>query len=115
MIEFSASDIENIERLVKEKYETWDWNFGFSPNYNFKKAIKIPAGFIELHLDVHKGYIENVKIFGDFFASSSINELENLLIGKKHELEEIVVLLESIDLTSYFGKVDASEIITLFK
>jgi len=38
-----------------------------------------------------------------------------LLIGKKHELEEIVVLLESIDLTSYFGKVDASEIITLFK
>lgn len=115
MIEFSASDIENIERLVKEKYETWDWNFGFSPNYNFKKAIKIPAGFIELHLDVHKGYIENVKIFGDFFASSSINELENLLIGKKHELEEILVLLESIDLTSYFGKVDASEIITLFK
>ncbi len=112
---FSPVDIENIEKLIKEKYETWDWNFGFSPNYNFKKAIKIPAGFIELHLDVHKGYIERAKIFGDFFASKSIHEIENLLVGKKHELEEIDLLLRSVDLTAYFGQVDASEILTLFK
>ncbi len=112
---FSPEDIENIEKLIKEKYETWDWNFGFSPNYNFKKAIKIPAGFIELHLDVHKGYIERAKIFGDFFASKSIHEIENLLVGKKHELEEIDLLLRSVDLTAYFGQVDASEILTLFK
>ncbi|WP_293904083.1 lipoate--protein ligase [Sphingobacterium sp. UBA5670] len=112
---FSPVDIENIEKLIKEKYETWDWNFGFSPNYNFKKAIKIPAGFIELHLDVHKGYIERAKIFGDFFASKSIHEIESLLVGKKHELEEIDLLLRSVDLTAYFGQVDASEILTLFK
>ncbi len=112
---FSPVDIENIEKLIKEKYETWDWNFGFSPNYNFKKAIKIPAGFIELHLDVHKGYIERAKIFGDFFASKSIHEIESLLVGKKHELEEIDLLLQSVDLTAYFGQVDASEILTLFK
>jgi len=112
---FSPVDIENIEKLIKEKYEKWDWNFGFSPNYNFKKAIKIPAGFIELHLDVHKGYIERAKIFGDFFASKSIHEIESLLVGKKHELEEIDLLLRSVDLTAYFGQVDASEILTLFK
>lgn len=62
-------DIQAIEKLAKEKYEIWDWNFGFSPNYNFKKAIKIPAGFIEIHLDVEKGIIKKAKIFGDFFAS----------------------------------------------
>ncbi len=112
---FSPVDIENIEKLIKEKYETWDWNFGFSPNYNFKKAIKIPAGFIELHLDVHKGYIERAKIFGDFFASKSIHEIESLLVGKKHELAEVDLLLQSVDLTAYFGQVDASEILTLFK
>ncbi len=112
---FSPVDIENIEKLIKEKYEKWDWNFGFSPNYNFKKAIKIPAGFIELHLDVHKGYNERAKIFGDFFASKSIHEIESLLVGKKHELEEIDLLLRSVDLTAYFGQVDASEILTLFK
>ncbi|MDR6737063.1 lipoate--protein ligase [Sphingobacterium sp. 2149] len=111
----SPLDIENIQKLVKEKYETWDWNFGFSPNYNFKKAIKVAAGFIELHLDVQKGYIERAKIFGDFFASKSIHDIEILLVGKKHELEEIDFLLRSIDLTDYFGKVDVAEILTLFK
>lgn len=115
LIHFSPTDIQSIDKLVKDKYETWDWNFGFSPNYNFKKAIKIPAGFIEIHLDVQNGYVEHAKIFGDFFASRSIHELEQLLIGKKHQLEDIAALLQDVDLPSYFGKVDVNEILELFK
>lgn len=61
--EFTDEDLAGIHQLMAEKYETWDWNFGFSPNYNFKKAIKIPAGFIEVHLDVEKGIIEKAKNF----------------------------------------------------
>lgn len=115
MVRLTPDDIRDIEELVRDKYETWDWNFGFSPNYNFKKAIKIPAGFIELHLDVHKGYIEQAKIFGDFFASKSILELEQLLLGKRHQLAEIETVLDTVDLTGYFGKVDVSEVLELFK
>src|SRR5699024_3322421 len=44
-------DLKGIEKLRDEKYQTWDWNFGHSPDYNFKQAVKIPAGFIEVHLD----------------------------------------------------------------
>jgi lipoate-protein ligase A len=112
--QLTAEDIAGIEKLQKEKYETWDWNFGFSPQYNFQKAIKIPAGFIEIHLDVVHGIIEKAKIFGDFFASQPIEELEDLLIGKKHEIAEIENLLKSIDLTAYFGKVSVEEIRELF-
>lgn len=108
-------DIQEIEKLVAEKYSTWEWNFGFSPNYNFKKALKIPAGFIEVHLDVHKGYIEKAKIFGDFFASRPIEELEALLIGQQHEIGHLAQLLEEQDVTAYFGKVTISEILNLFK
>ena len=115
MMKLSLQDMQHIERLVQEKYETWDWNFGFSPNYNFKKAIKIPAGFIELHLDVHKGLIQKAKIFGDFFASRSIRELEARLIGEKHQLTVIAEILKSVELTQYFGKVDDTEILELFE
>ncbi len=110
----TPEDLEGIEKLMKEKYETWDWNFGFSPNYNFNKAIKIPAGFIEIHLDVVHGLIEKAKIFGDFFASNAIEDFEAKLIGKKHELEELRHLLSSTDLTQYFGNVTAEEILELF-
>src|SRR5690606_4624107 len=102
------------EKLQKEKYDTWDWNFGFSPQYNFQKAIKIPAGFIEIHLDVMHGIIEKAKIFGDFFASQPIEDFESQLIGKKHEISEIENLLKSLDLTAYFGKVTVEEIRELF-
>lgn len=113
--ELTTDDIAGIEKLMQEKYETWDWNFGFSPNYSFQKAIKVPAGFIEVHLDVVKGTIEKAKIFGDFFAPKPIEELEDLLLGHKHEEEELRTLLRSVNLTDYFGKVTADEIVTAFK
>ena len=113
--QLSLEDLAGIEQLMEEKYETWDWNFGFSPQYNFKKAIKIPAGFIEVHLDVVHGIIEKAKIFGDFFASMPIEDLEVQLIGKKHQTTDLKKLFTSMDLTLFFGKVTAEEILDAFK
>ena len=113
--QLSLEDLAGIEQLMEEKYETWDWNFGFSPQYNFKKAIKIPAGFIEVHLDVVHGIIEKAKIFGDFFASMPIEDLEVKLIGKKHQTTDLENLFTSMDLTLFFGKVTAEEILDAFK
>lgn len=114
--QLSDEDIKGVNQLIEEKYNTWDWNFGFSPKYNFKNAKKVPAGFIEVHLDVEKGgQIEKAKIFGDFFASKPIEEFENLLINKNHDINTLNKLFESIDLTEYFGKVTQEEIIELFK
>lgn len=113
--ELTEKDHAGIEKLMTEKYETWDWNFGFSPNYNFRKAIKVPAGFIEVHLDVVKGIIEKAKIFGDFFAPQPIEELEAKLIGLKHSAEELRTLLESVDLRAYFGRVTVEEVIEVFR
>ena len=114
--EFTAYEIEKINKLVEEKYSTWDWNFGFSPNYNFTRAIKIPAGFIEAHIDVERGgTMRNVKIFGDFFASEPIEELEQKLTGQKHDIQHLQDYLSEINLTQYFGNVTVEEILPLFK
>lgn len=114
--QLSAEDLVGVAQLIEEKYSTWDWNFGFSPKYNFKNAKKIPAGFIEVHLDVERGgKIEKAKIFGDFFASNPIEEFEEMLIGKNHDFVELNDFFSTIDLTSYFGKVTKDEILTLFR
>lgn len=113
--ELTEDDLKGIQQLMTEKYETWAWNFGFSPNYNFKKAIKIPAGFIEVHLEVLHGIIEKAKIFGDFFASKPIEELEEQLIGQKHEISNLEDILSSVDVKEYFGKVTLEEVLEGFK
>ena len=113
---FSSEEIAQIQKLVDEKYSTWDWNFGFSPNYQFNRAIKIPAGFIEAHIDVERGgKMSKVKIFGDFFASEAIEDLENQLIGLPHEINEISKFLSQIEIKKYFGDVEVSEILPLFE
>lgn len=113
--ELTVEDLKGIQQLMTEKYETWDWNFGFSPNYNFKKAIKIPAGFIEVHLEVLHGMIEKAKIFGDFFASKPIEELEEQLLGQKHQISDLEDVLSSVNLKDYFGKVTLEEVLEGFK
>jgi len=113
--QLTAEEISGIQKLADEKYSSWDWNFGNSPTYSFNKAIKVPAGFIELHMDVKKGVIQKVKVFGDFFAAKPIEEFEKNFIGLKHEEEIIQNLLTTISLRDYFGEVSKDEFMEIFK
>ena len=105
----TAEDRTAIQKLVDEKYGTWDWNFGTSPHYNFQKGIKTKGGHIEIDLQVIKGKILNAKIYGDFFNIEDIDELERKLVGLTHEKELLKKELESIDLANYISNVSTDE------
>ncbi|HTO37736.1 MAG TPA: lipoate protein ligase C-terminal domain-containing protein, partial [Brumimicrobium sp.] len=107
--ELTDSDIDAINELVEKKYGTWNWNFGHSPKYNFQKGIKTNGGHIEINLEVEKGEIKKAKIFGDFFNTRDVSELENLLIGAPHEEEQIKKLLTTIGIEHYMTNVTVEE------
>lgn len=107
----TEEDKTAIQKLVDEKYSTWDWNFGYSPEYNFQKGIKTEGGHIEINLDVNKGIIKNAKIFGDFFNTKDISEIEQALVGTPHNHIEIKQRLKNIDISMYFAKVSQEDFI----
>lgn len=107
-------EIEEVKNLVKTKYETWQWNFGQSPKYNFYNEKKLSAGTIELSIDVEKGIMKHIRIFGDFFGEGNIEDIEKALIGKKHNTEEIHRVIDNINIKSYFGNVSKQELLSLF-
>jgi lipoate---protein ligase len=109
IIRFSNADIANIEQLVETKYKTWDWNFGYSPHYNFYQRIKANGGNIELNLEVKNGIIEKVKIFGDYFSKSETAEIEQLLAGIRHDRETVAAKLLEVTLEDYFKNVTGEE------
>jgi lipoate---protein ligase len=99
--EYTDADVAAIEQLATEKYKTWEWNFGYSPKYTFKKSSKSPGGFIEIYLMVEKGYIEQARIYGDFFNAKEVEELEQLLIGSPHNSEFIRQKLSQVNIEDY--------------
>jgi len=113
LYEYTPEDIKNINQLVEKKYKTWEWNFGYSPKYNFEKLIRTNGGNLEIHLNVEKGIIVDLKIFGDFFGEKDIVEIEKLLINKKHHEKEIRQILEKIDFKKYFHNISITEFISL--
>jgi len=94
---------EAVHNLKESKYDQWEWNYGRSPKFNLRREKRFPIGIVDLRLWVEKGYIVNVKIYGDFFNSSPINELEKLLEGIRYTKEEIHKKLKDIDLSLYFN------------
>lgn len=100
--ELNDKDIESINKLVEEKYSTWEWNFGYSPKYSLNNELKYPGGNVEFSLDVHDGLIKDIKFFGDFFGKEDISFIENKLRNVKHNEYSIKSALEDVDINNYF-------------
>lgn len=107
--ELSENDINNIQEMVEKKYGTWEWNFGNSPEFNYKVYKRFEGGGIEVRLHVVKGIIENCKIYGDFFGKNDIKELEGKLTGIKYDVDEVNETLKNVIIGEYLGKITKEE------
>jgi lipoate-protein ligase A len=108
---FSEEDLKAIGKIRDEKYATREWNYGYSPNYSFKKDIKTLGGMLEMNLDVEKGIIKKVKIFGDFFNEKDIDEIEQALIGIAHDEQSIRMLLNNYTIGEYFTNITSDDLL----
>ena len=111
--ELSDEDWDNIYQLSEERYQQWDWNYGKSPAYNVQMSHKFPSGLLDVRLDVKKGVIENCTIYGDFFGLGDVHDVENQLIGVRHERAAVEEALENIDIPHYLGRITKEEFIDL--
>ena len=102
MYTMTDEDIANIEKLVKEKYSTWEWNYGNSPKFALSNELKYPGGNVEFNLNVEKGIIKDIKFFGDFFGKEDVSFIEEKLTGVKHSEEGIKEALKGVNINDYF-------------
>ncbi len=109
--EYTEGDMEAINDLVEKKYGTWEWNFGYSPKYNFSKFTTTSGGHIEVNLDVENGVIKSAKFFGDFFSSKDISDIEKELQNMPHNEHKIREMLEKYSIGQYFNKVTLEELV----
>ncbi|ULG73734.1 lipoate--protein ligase [Macrococcus brunensis] len=109
----SEDDWQAIQELSREKYQTFEWNYGQNPAYNYESKQKFPGGLVDLKLNVKKGLITEARIFGDFFGVGEIKEIEDRLIGVPHQTQAVAEAIEDIDFAHYFGRVEREEFLSL--
>lgn len=105
----SAQEWEAVHQLSREKYQTWEWNYGRSPEFNIQKKNRFDFGQIDARIGVKEGAITELKFYGDFLSHGEPSEIEASLIGTRYTQQEIAKVLQSKDLAHYFGSISAED------
>ncbi|TLX77101.1 lipoate--protein ligase [Labilibacter sediminis] len=93
----SENDYDQINKLVEDKFKTWEWNYGYSPKFELKKRTKTSTGKrFEFTLQVVKGTIKSVNIKSNSTQKEWVNDLENSLTDIYHRPDSIQFSTEKL-------------------
>ena len=112
-ISLTKEEVLIIQEIKEHRYNTWDWNFGKSPDCNLRKELKYNGGKVTIHLNIKHGKIEDCYIKGDFFGNRESSELEDELIGLPYQKKAIKTLISSIPINEYIAGITTSQLLKL--
>jgi len=86
--ELNSADLEAIQKLSIEKYQTWDWIFGYSPKYHFTNKLETEHGELAISLMVDRGVLIEVHVSGAIAAELS-QKITETLQGCRHDYNAV--------------------------
>ena len=96
----TAGDIQKIQELSFKKFSTWQWNFGYSPDYVFHNKILYNNSVIMLSVSVENGIILNISISTD--TGAKFHKIEKQLTGARHDFDTIFNILKNCKFDGIF-------------
>ncbi len=82
--QLTTADWDAVYRLADEKYRSWEWNIGRSPEFNAKHKLQFDSADVEVHIHVKNAIIEDIKMAGPQPDPIMINHICKSLIGKRY-------------------------------
>ena len=107
----SQIDLSRIEIIQKEKYSTWEWNYGESPQSNNIKEKRYPGGNLKIHFDLKQGRLTKVKFYGDFLDTGDITAIESKLENCIYDEKEIRKNLKPMNIEEYILKINNDDLL----
>lgn len=113
-IVLTQNDLAKILESANSKFSTWAWNYGESPEFNYKNEKRFLGGKIGILVNVKDGLIKGCKFYGDYLAILDTDPLALKLVGLNYEKEIIREALKEIELDKHFGSITLEELLEVF-
>lgn len=102
----NREEVTKISELAYNKYETYQWNYGYSPSYRFSKVLTSPEGeVLEIVLNVSKGLITRASFFGNYTRGKDPEHLALMFRGIPHTEEAIREKVSKALLNAYMPRI----------
>lgn len=109
----SETDLAHIQRLTDEKFATWEWNYGRSPKATLVHSARLACGTVEIHLTLAENRIASCRFGGDFLGNLPASDVEKALTGIPYEVNEIRKCLSKLEISRYFDRVSADNLLEM--
>jgi len=108
----TEKDIQEVERLRRDKYSTWEWNYGFFGDYEMCRERRFPSGTVAVSMNVRDAHVQNIRFSGDFFGNGDIRELEKALTGLPLDAR-LRTVLDHLKVSDYLSGITAEDLYAL--
>lgn len=109
----SETDLAHIQQLTDEKFATWEWNYGRSPKATLVHSARLACGTVEIHLTLAENRIASCRFGGDFLGNLPASDVEKALTGIPYEVNEIRKCLSKLEISRYFDRVSADNLLEM--
>ena len=104
----------SVQEICRNKFSTWEWNYGLSPKAGFRQSSRLPCGTVEVSCTVVRGKLRGLSFGGDFIGSLPAEGLAAALEGCRFERDAILGALRALDAESYFDNTSPEQLADLF-
>ncbi|ODA38967.1 lipoate--protein ligase [Desulfosporosinus sp. BG] len=86
----------NLQDLY-ERYSSWEWLYGKTPNFDIVYETRFPWGGIDLGLTLKNGLIVEAKIYSDAMNSHLIEKVASALINCPFQIDYLVNRINQLE------------------
>lgn len=87
----TAVDWAAIRQIKAERYDTWEWNFGRSPQFTVRKRVPWAGGEVGAEVVVKNGRIQTITFTGPLAGCA----LQTHLVGHRYDQAALAQTLET--------------------
>lgn len=92
-VELRNNNMDNLKAIV-EKYRSWEWNFGKSPNFDFEHHQRFSWGEVTMGITAIDGYVNDFCVYTDAMEVSRADQIRKVILGMPFSPEKIDATLK---------------------